>query len=59
MIDPTLSAKRRAEKLSAIRAKAGRKGGRARVAKGIAALTPAQRSERAKEAAAKRWAGRD
>lgn len=34
----------------------GRKGGRAKVPKGFASLTPAQRKANAKAAAAKRWA---
>ena len=34
----------------------GRKGGKVRTPKGFAALTPAQRSELGKAAAAKRWA---
>ena len=34
----------------------GRKGGKVRTPKGFSALTPAQRSDVAKAAAAKRWA---
>ena len=34
----------------------GRKGGKVKTPKGFSALTPAQRSEVAKAAAAKRWA---
>jgi hypothetical protein len=34
----------------------GRKGGKAKTPKGFSALTPAQRSELGKAAAAKRWA---
>jgi hypothetical protein len=34
----------------------GRKGGKAKTPKGFAALTPAQRSELGKAAAANRWA---
>ena len=37
----------------------GRKGGRAKVKKGTAMLTKAQRSARAKEAAAARWGKKD
>ena len=37
-------------------AQMGRKGGKVKTPKGFAALTPAQRSELGKAAAAKRWA---
>jgi len=36
-------------------AKSGKKGGKAKVKKGTASLSPAKRKERAKEAANKRW----
>jgi hypothetical protein len=37
----------------------GRKGGKAKTPKGFSALTPAQRSEAGKAAAAKRWADKN
>lgn len=43
---------------AALGRKGGRKGGKARVPKGFSSLTPEQRSEMAKAAAAKRWANR-